>query len=76
MQNPSLRRQIGTMIDNGDSYDKVMGMLVEQFDRPRLTHKIFVDQLLAIGHVKPYKSSILECANTLQSVWDGLTKLG
>ena len=76
MQNPSLRRQISTCIDNGDSYDVVTKMLQDQFDRPRLTHKIFVDQLLPIGQVKPYKSSILDCANTLQSVWDGLTRLG
>ena len=75
MDNASLRRQIGVCIDNGDSYDSVMEMLLEQFDRPRLTHKIYVDQLLAIGQVKPHKSAILECANTLQSVWDGLNKL-
>ena len=76
MVNPSLRRQVGICVDNGDSYDQVMKMLQDQFDRPRLTHKIYVDQLLAIGQVKPHKSAILECANTLQSVWDGLTKLG
>ena len=76
MDNASLRRQIGVCIDNGDSYDTVMKMLLEQFDRPRLTHKIYTDQLLGIGQVKPYKSSILDCANTLQSVWGGLTRLG
>ena len=76
MVNPSLRRQVGICVDNGDSYDQVMKMLQDQFDRPRLTHKIYVDQLLAIGQVKPHKSAILESANTLQSVWDGLTKLG
>ena len=60
MINPSLRRQIGICIDNGDSYEQVMKMLQDQFDRPRLTHKIYVDQLLAIGQVKPQKSAILE----------------
>ena len=75
-QNSSLRRQIGACIDNGDSYETVVAMLQDQFDRPRLMHKIYVDQLLGIGQVKPYKSSILDCANTLQSVWDGLSRLG
>ena len=75
-QNPSLRRQIGSCIDNGDSYNTVVTMLQNQFDRPRLMHKIYVDQLLGIGQVKPFKSSILDCANTLQSVWDGLSRSG
>ena len=74
MQNPSL--QISTSIDNGDKYETVMANLRDQFDRPRLTHKIYVYQLLGIGQVKPYRYSILDCANTLQSVWDGLVRLG
>ena len=39
-------------------------------------HWIYVNQLLETGQVKPYKSSIIDCTNTLQSVWDGLTRLG
>ena len=75
-KDPVLRRQIGANIDNGDAYEDVIAGLREQYDRPRAMHKIYVNQLLEMGPIKPYKTSINSCLSTIKTTWDGLTRLG
>ena len=74
-KNPELRRQISQNIDNGDKYADVIAGFQQQFDRPREMHKIYVNQLMQIGQVKPTRSSIMSCATTLKSSMDGLIRL-
>ena len=70
-----LYNQICQNIANGDSYEKVVAGLQDQFDRPREVHRIYVDNIAKMQAVKPTRSSLMACATTLQSSIDGLTRL-
>ena len=75
-KDPELRRRISENIDNGDRYEDVIAKFQQHFDRPRQMHRVNVNQLLQLSQVKPTRSSILDCANTVQSAMNGLIRLG
>ena len=62
-----IKRRIGENIENGDSYADVIEKFRKQFDRPRQMHKIYVSSILQLTQVKPCRSSILDCVNTVNS---------
>ena len=71
----SLYNQICQNIENGDPYEDVLSSLKDQFDKPRDMHRIYVNNVLKMGPVKPTKSSLMACATTVKSSLDGLTRL-
>ena len=70
-----LYNQICQNVTNGDSYEKVVAGLQDQFDRPREVHRIHVDNVMKMQPVKATRSSLMACATTLQGSIDGLTRL-
>ena len=74
-QDPELKRRISENIDNGDKYEDVIAKFRQHFDRPRQMHRIYVQQILQLSQVKPTRSSILDCASTVQSAMNGLKRL-
>ena len=75
-QDPDIRRRIAENIENGDDYADVIDKFRRQFDRPRQMHKIHVRNIVQLGPVKPYRSSILDCVNTINSALNGMKRLG
>ena len=75
-QDLDIRRRIAENIENGDAYSDVVEKFRKQFDRPRQMHKIHVKNILQLAPVKPYRSSILDCINTITSALNGLKRLG
>ena len=74
-QDPELKRRICENIDNGDRYEDVIAKFRQHFDKPRKMHRIYVSQVLQLSQVKPTRSSILDCVNTVQSAMNGLIRL-
>ena len=74
-QDPDIKRRIAENIENGDNYKDVIDKFRRQFDRPRQMHKIQVRNLVQLGPVKPHRSSILDCVNTINSALNGLKRL-
>ena len=74
-QDPDIRR-IAENIENGDDYADVIDKFRRQFDRPRQMHKIHVRNIVQLGPVKPYRSSILDCVNTINTALNGMKRLG
>ena len=70
-----LYNQLCQNVANGDNYDKVVADLLDQYDRPRENHRIYVDNVARMQSVKATRSSLMACATTLQSSIDGLTRL-
>ena len=70
-----LYNQICQNVANGDSYEKVVAGLQDQFDRPREVHRIHVENVMKMQPVKATTSSLMACATTLQSSIDGLTRV-
>ena len=62
-------------IENGDLYEDVLASFKDQFDKPRDMHRIYLNNQLKIGPVKPTKSSLMACATTIKSSRDGLIRL-
>ena len=62
-------------IENGDPYEDVLASFKDQFDKPRDMHRIYLNNQLKIGPVKPTKSSLMACATTIKSSRDGLIRL-
>ena len=71
----SLYNQLCQNVANGDSYKKVVAGLLDQFDRPREDHRIYLENITKMQPVKATRSSLMSCATTLQSSLDGLTRL-
>ena len=76
MKDAELRRQITNSIENNETYAEVVKALLDQFDRPRVLHKIFVNQLLNMPKVELTRTSIMKAVNSLESIWNGLKKMG
>ena len=72
----SLHQQLCENVAHGDSYAEVVKGLLDQYDRPREEHRIYVENLTKMEPVKATRSSIMACATTLQSSVNGLTRLG
>ena len=73
---PDIRRRIGENIENGDVYEDVIEKFKKQFDRPRQMHKIYVGSILQLAQMKPHRSAILDCVNTVNSAINGMKRLG
>ena len=71
----SLYNQLCQNVANGDSYKKVVEGLLDQFDRPREDHRIYLENITKMQPIKATRSSLMACATTLQSSLDGLTRL-
>ena len=71
----SLYNQLCQNVANGDSYKKVVEGLLDQFDRPREDHRIYLENITKMQPIKATRSSLTACATTLQSSIDGLTRL-
>ena len=74
-KDPSLHDQLCQNVANGDSYEEVVAGLLDQFDRPREDHRIYLENITKMQPVKATRSSLMACATTLQSSIDGLTRL-
>ena len=72
----SLHQQLCENVSHGDSYDDVVKGLLDQFDRPREDHRIYVENITQMQPVKATRASLLSCATTLQSTVNGLNRLG
>ena len=72
----SLHQQLCENVSHGDSYDDVVKGLLDQFDRPREDHKIYLENITRMEPVKATRSSIMACATSLQSSINGMTRLG
>ena len=72
----SLHQQLCENVAHGDSYAEVVEGLLDQYDRPREDHRIYVENLTKMEPVKATRSSIMACATTLQSSVNGLNRLG
>ena len=75
-QDADIKRRIAENIENGDKYTDVVEKFRKQFDRPRQMHKIHVKNIVQLASVKPYRSSILDCVNTINSAINGMKRLG
>ena len=75
-QDLDIKRRIAENIENGDAYADVVEKFRKQFDRPRQMHKIHVKNIVQLAPVKPYRSSILDCVNTINSAMNGMKRLG
>ena len=73
---PDIRKRLSDNIENGDGYAEVVEKFQRQFDKPRQMHKIYVDSLVQLSQVKPSRSAILDCVNTVNSAINGLNRLG
>ena len=73
---PDIKRKISDNIENGDKYADVIDKFQKQFDRPRQMHKIYVNSIVQLSQVKPTRSSILDCVNTVNSAINGMKRLG
>ena len=70
-----IKRRISENIENGDAYNDVIEKFTRQFDRPRQMHRIYVNSILQLPQVKPNRSSILDCVNTVNSAINGMKRL-
>ena len=70
-----LYKQLSRSTDDEAYYDQAVAELKEQFDKPRTMHGIYLDNVLNMGPVKPTRSSLMSCANTLRESLDGLIRL-
>ena len=71
-----IKRRISENIENGDAYSDVIEKFTRQFDRPRQMHRIYVNSIMQLPQVKPLRSSILDCVNTVNSAINGMKRLG
>ena len=71
-----IKRRISENIENGDAYSDVIEKFTKQFDWPRQMHRIYVNSIVQLPQVKPSRSSILDCVNTVNSAINGMKKLG
>ena len=71
-----IRRRISENIENGDAYSEVVEKFTKQFDRPREMHRIYVNSIVQLPQVKPIRSAILDCVNTVNSAINGMKRLG
>ena len=71
----SLYNQLCQNVANGDSYSDVVAGLIDQFDRPREDHRIYLENVVKMQPVRATRSSLMSCATTLQSSLDGLIRL-
>ena len=71
-----IKRRISENIENGDAYSDVIEKFTKQFDRPRQMHRIYVSSIMQLPQVKPSRSSILDCVNTVNSAIKGMKRLG
>ena len=72
----SLHQQLCENVSHGDSYDDVVAGLLDQFDRPREDHKIYLENITKMEPVKATRASLMACATSLQSSINGMTRLG
>ena len=75
-QDLDIKRRIAENIENGDPYADVVDKFRKQFDRPRQMHKIYVKNIVQLPPIKPYRSSILDCVNVINSAVNGMKRLG
>ena len=72
----SLHQQLCENVSHGDSYDDVVKGLLDQFNRPREDHKIYLEKITRMEPIKAIRSSIMSCATTIQSCINGMNRLG
>ena len=72
----SLHQQLCENVSHGDSYDDVVAGLLDQFDRPREDHKIYLENITKMEPVKATRASLMACATSMQSTINGLNRLG
>ena len=72
----SLYQQLCENASHGDSYDDVVTGLLDQFDRPREDHKIYLENITKMEPVKATRASLMACATSLQSSINGMNRLG
>ena len=72
----SLHQQLCENVSHGDGYDDVVKGLLDQFDRPREDHRIYVENITQMQPVRATRASLLSCATSLQSTVNGLNRLG
>ena len=72
----SLHKQLCENVSHGDSYNDVVAGLLDQFDRPREDHKIYLENITRMEPVKPTRASLMACATSLQSSINGMNRLG
>ena len=72
----SLHQQLCENVSHGDCYDDVVKGLLDQFDRPREDHRIYLENITQMQPVKATRASLMSCATSLQSTVNGLNRLG
>ena len=72
----SLHQQLCENVSHGDSYEDVVAGLLDQFDRPREDHRIYLENITKMQPVKASRASLMACATSLQSSINGMNRLG
>ena len=72
----SLHQQLCENISHGDCYDDVVKGLMDQFDRPREDHRIYLENITRMQPVRASRASLMACATSLQSSINGMNRLG
>ena len=76
MLDPGLKTYIINLMDRGATYEEVVDALKKRFDRPRVLHKIYVEQLMKMTPFGPYRTAISDAMDKVSGIYSGLIKLG
>ena len=71
----SVYRQLDRYTDEDDSYDKAVAELHSQFDKPRLLHQLYLQNIIDQPPVPCNRQSLAEYATLLRKSEDGLNRL-